>query len=100
MGRKHVVFLLVLALGAGGALAQHPHASQESGEPATTPTTELPPPQRFVTSHSGRFGGETVRYTATAGETYIKDDKVEPTASVFSCLACHWARMSRRRNSW
>ena len=37
-----------------------------------------------MTSHSGVFGGQTVAYTATAGETYLLDDEGKPTASIFS----------------
>lgn len=56
---------------------------------AAEPTKEQPPrpvpsPQTFVTKHSARFGGELVAYTATAGETYLSDDKGEPKASFFS----------------
>jgi len=46
--------------------------------------TEIPPPQSYSSSHSGKFGGHTVNYTATAGETYLKDDDDEPKASIFS----------------
>ena len=42
------------------------------------------PPQLFVSHHSGRFGAETVAYTATAGETHLLDDKGEPKASFFT----------------
>jgi carboxypeptidase C (cathepsin A) len=44
----------------------------------------IPEPKVFVTHHSGRFGDQTVVYTATAGEIYLKDDKDEPAASIFS----------------
>lgn len=45
---------------------------------------DIPEPTQFVTSHSGQFGGQTVRYTATAGETYLRDKKGEPTAAMFT----------------
>ncbi|MCM2257592.1 MAG: peptidase S10 [Vicinamibacteria bacterium] len=44
----------------------------------------IPAPASFVSRHSGRFGGETVAYTATADELYLKDDAGEPKAAIFS----------------
>lgn len=45
---------------------------------------DIPPPKRSVTRHSGRFGGQTIGYTATAGETYLKGDDGSPRATIFS----------------
>ncbi|HVQ29800.1 MAG TPA: hypothetical protein VMV21_09485 [Vicinamibacteria bacterium] len=56
-----------------------PEARKEK-EPEVKPA----PPQVFVSHHSGRFGAETVAYTATAGETHLLDDKGEPKASFFT----------------
>jgi carboxypeptidase C (cathepsin A) len=44
----------------------------------------IPEPTRFVTNHRGRFNGETIDYTATAGETYIRDNDGNPKASIFT----------------
>ena len=44
----------------------------------------VPEPKVFVTSHSGRFGGERVAYTATASETYLRDKEAKPKAAIFS----------------
>lgn len=44
-------------------------------------------PARFVTRHTGRFNGQEIRYTATAGETFPLDEKGTPKASIFS-FAC------------
>jgi carboxypeptidase C (cathepsin A) len=79
--------LLVLTLLAPAAPlgAQPPHAM--AGSPkgdAGKAKAEIPEPQVFVTRHQGTFNGQTVRYTATAGETYLRDDEGEPTAAVFS----------------
>jgi carboxypeptidase C (cathepsin A) len=55
--------------------------------PVVAPTvapTPVPSPRAFVTRRTGRFGTETVAYTATAGETYLRDDKDEPKAAIFS----------------
>ena len=47
-------------------------------------SAEIPEPTLFVTQHSGRFNGERVDYEATAGETYIRDLKGEPKATIFT----------------
>ncbi len=44
----------------------------------------IPPPTRSVTRHSGSFGGIKISYTATTGETYLKDKDGKPTAAIFS----------------
>ncbi len=41
-------------------------------------------PKVFVTRHTGRFGGTQIKYTARAGETFLKDDAGKPIASIFS----------------
>ena len=33
----------------------------------------IPDATAFVTEHSGRFNGQSVNYTVTAGETYVRD---------------------------
>lgn len=55
-----------------------------AAEEAKKAKPEIPEPRSFVTQHQGRFGGETVRYTATAAEIYLRDENDEPTASIFS----------------
>jgi len=59
-------------------------AAEEATKPDAAASAPIPEPTRFTTTHSGRFGGREVRYRATAGETYLRDDAGEPTASVFS----------------
>lgn len=56
-------------------------AADEPAAPADTTARE---PVRFVTEHEGTFGGHQLRYRATAGETFLKDDDGEPRASIFS----------------
>lgn len=51
-----------------------------NAEVASTP----PAPQSYVTSHSGRFNGVAVRYTATAGQTHLQGTDGKPLASIFS----------------
>jgi carboxypeptidase C (cathepsin A) len=64
-------------------------ADQGAAQSAATkkeqePAKPIPPPQTFVSQHSGSFNGVTVAYTAIAGETYLRDDQGEPKASIFS----------------
>ncbi len=41
------------------------------------------PPEFALSHHSLRVGGETIRFTATAGSLILHNDKQQPTASVF-----------------
>ena len=45
---------------------------------------EIPEPTRFVTSHSAEFNGRRIDYTATAGETYLRDKEGKPKAAIFT----------------
>jgi carboxypeptidase C (cathepsin A) len=71
---------LVIALSCIGAAPATEHETAE----ATAAPAPIPEPRSFSTSHGGRFGGETLRYTATAGETHLKSEAGKPTASIFS----------------
>lgn len=55
-----------------------------SEEPQTLLSPPIPEPASFTRELSGQFNGETVRYRAVAGETYIRDEKSEPVASFFT----------------
>ena len=56
--------------------------AEEDGErPSKVP---IPEPTRFITEHRGRFNGTLVEYTATAGETYIRDKDGKPRGSIFT----------------
>jgi len=89
--RRSMQILWVLTMIAAGALAP---AITVGAEEATKQADEtkkvveaakpVPEPEVFVTHHSGRFGNETVTYTATAGEIYLLDGRAEPEASIFS----------------
>jgi carboxypeptidase C (cathepsin A) len=50
----------------------------------TAAASVIPEPTKFITEHTGRFNGERIDYTVTAGETYLRDIKGEPTATLFS----------------
>jgi len=77
--------LLGLVALAQAAAADEPK-EQKKEPPAAKP---VPEPRSFVTTHTGQFGGAAVAYTATAGEIYLRDDKGDPTASIFSFAYVH-----------
>jgi carboxypeptidase C (cathepsin A) len=70
------------------SLFAHPLAAQpkpaEGKAEAPKEKSEIPPPSVSVTRHSGNFGGKSISYTATAGETYLTDEKGKPIAAIFS----------------
>lgn len=78
---KTLIALLLLA--ATPAIAQDVDKPAKS-ERSDRPDEPIPPPVRSVTKHSGSFGGTKVSYTATTGETYLKDKDGKPTAAIFS----------------
>ena len=53
-------------------------------KPAEKEPKPIPEARSFVTQHSGKFNGQLIRYTATAGETYLRDKEGEPKATIFS----------------
>ena len=59
-------------------------AAEDKGKDTGEAPIPVPEARSFVTQHSGKFNGQTVRYTATAGETYLLDKKGEPKASIFT----------------
>ncbi|SVD15942.1 uncharacterized protein METZ01_LOCUS368796, partial [marine metagenome] len=64
------------------AAASSVSLAEEDGErPSKVP---IPEPTRFITEHRGRFNGTLVEYTATAGETYIRDKDGKPRGSIFT----------------
>jgi len=72
----------VVALGVGLTLLG---AATATAQDEVSPSAEpVPSPQVFVTQHQGTFNDVIVDYTATAGETYLKDDEGDPKASFFS----------------
>jgi carboxypeptidase C (cathepsin A) len=62
-----------LFTGAFGADSDKDGSSKKQPEPK-------PKGKVFVTKHSGRIGGATMSYTATAGTMLMKNDKDEPNA--------------------
>ena len=52
-------------------------AEEKKGKP-------IPEPQVSVTQHQGTFNGKRLKYTATAGETALKNSEGEVSAHIFS----------------
>lgn len=60
-------------------------ARAQNDEPAKTEQSKAgDEPRRYETTGTVTAGGRAVRYRAIAGETFLKDDKGEPRASIFS----------------
>jgi carboxypeptidase C (cathepsin A) len=88
MPTKNIFAFFVIALFLALSPAQQ-LAAQEPDKPAekeTKPAPEPPAPKEesSVTDHTIKIAGQTIAYKATASTTLIKDDKGEPTASIFS----------------
>src|ERR1035441_2129401 len=73
-----VLGFLVLA---PAAPAQAPPADK-TGKPDDT-AIPIPPEASSVTKHDWTAAGQTIHYTATAGNLLIKDDKDKPNCSIF-----------------
>jgi len=64
------------------AFADEAPSAKTAGAPAAA-TADKPKEDSSVTHHSVSVGGTSIKYTATAGTLLIRDDKDEPTASMF-----------------
>jgi carboxypeptidase C (cathepsin A) len=63
------------------ALVSYPMASYATEkEESEGDTKDIPKAQVFNTSHQLKIGGNTIKYTATAGTMLMKNDKDEPSA--------------------
>lgn len=81
-GRSWPAFSLGLSLAASLCLTT-PGLSAVAQETLTV-SESLPPLVSFVTHHNSRIRGRNIAYTATAGETLLRNGRGEPTASLFS----------------
>lgn len=83
-GKQRIIALLAAVAAFASstpALAQADRKTdpaKDAGDPA------IPAPVVSVTHGSGTFGGVKIAYTATAGETYLKDKDGKPLAAIFS----------------
>ncbi|MGH8283692.1 MAG: S10 family peptidase [Gammaproteobacteria bacterium] len=65
-------------------LTATPVFAADAAKPTATANATAPAqPQKSVTHGSVTVNGETIRYTATAGTIILKNDKDDPTASMF-----------------
>ena len=65
------------------AKAQAPQSEIKGAEAKSSAPAQEPKEESSVTDHTIKIGNETVPYKATAATVLIKDDKGEPTASIF-----------------
>jgi carboxypeptidase C (cathepsin A) len=79
-----LVSLVALALPAMGRAQEAEVPARKANDAEQVKSRPVPAPKTFVTHHSGRFGGQALSYTATAGETYLLDDDGDPKASIFT----------------
>lgn len=61
-----------------------PAVAISAEEKAEEKAAAIPEPEAFVSQHRGTFNGVAMRYTVKAGETYLRDEKGLPKASVFT----------------
>jgi carboxypeptidase C (cathepsin A) len=83
------VLSVLLVLGqASQVAAQEPEKSDKEAKPADAKPDAKPAPEpkeeSSVTDHTIKIGSQTIAYKATASTTLIKDDKGDPTASIFT----------------
>src|SRR5690348_5730484 len=81
MSRLFALLALVLPLGLGSTA--HASDTPKTDAAAAPASDDKPKEDSSVTRHSVSVGGQSIKYTATAGTLLIRDDKDEPTASMF-----------------
>ncbi|MGH8378961.1 MAG: S10 family peptidase [Gammaproteobacteria bacterium] len=72
--------LLALLLAAPAFAVDVPPTAKPAVASSAAPA---PKEEKVVTQHNVVINGQTIKYTATAGTLLLRDDKGEPTASVF-----------------
>jgi carboxypeptidase C (cathepsin A) len=81
---RRLLALLILVLPFGVALPAYADDAPAAKTADAAATAETPPKEdSAVSRHSVSVNGQTIKYTATAGTLLIRDDKDEPTASMF-----------------
>ncbi|NVJ70564.1 MAG: peptidase S10 [Alphaproteobacteria bacterium] len=76
--RRFTKYCTSLLLAASIAL---PAVAKDNDQKSAAPVEA---PKLYEVEKTGTFGGERVRYKAISGETYLKNDNGEETASIFS----------------
>ena len=72
---KKIVLVLVIVC--------HLSMAAQTKEEKSNPKP-IPVPKSFVTNHKGVFGGKTISYKATAKETFLKSEKGDSVATIWS----------------
>ena len=72
---------MALALSATAVAA---HAQDDGRKKEDVAESPVPAPNVSVTKHKGVFGGKAISYTATTGETYLKDKDGKPLAAIYA----------------
>ena len=69
----------------GLTLSMGPAIADETGKtgPAVS-KADIPEAKVFSSDHAFKLRGQTIKYKTIAGETYLRDEKDDPTASIFS----------------
>lgn len=55
-----------------------------TSSPSLATQASIPAPRQFITHHVTTIGGQTIHYTATAGEIYLRNLTGDVTGSIFS----------------
>ncbi len=76
-----VAVVMLAAFALPGYAAQH--GKPGSSGHAQSSTTPVPKARKVVTHASVEIDGKTIRYTATAGTIVLRNDKNQPTGSMF-----------------
>ncbi|MGH8118169.1 MAG: S10 family peptidase [Rhodanobacteraceae bacterium] len=76
-----VAVVMLAAFALPGYAAQH--AKPGSSAPSQAGSTAVPKTRKVVTHASVEIDGKTIRYTATAGTIVLRNDKNQPTGSMF-----------------
>jgi carboxypeptidase C (cathepsin A) len=82
-----VALSVLLVLGQAKPLAaQEPEKSEKTDKDSKPDAKPAPEPKEesSVTDHTIKIGGQAIAYKATASTTLIKDEKGDPTASIFT----------------
>jgi carboxypeptidase C (cathepsin A) len=82
-----VMSVLLVLTQAPQLTAQEPDKAEKpekDSKPADAKPAPEPKEESSVTDHTIKIGNQTIAYKATASTTLIKDDKGDPTASIFT----------------
>jgi carboxypeptidase C (cathepsin A) len=80
-----IILAVLLVVAQSAIFAAQKAESEKDSKSEEKPATEAAPPKEesSVTDHSIRLAGQTVPYKATAATVLLKDEKDQPTASMF-----------------